>query len=281
MGIERTDWSREASLLRPAKLTLALFDDAPALDIGRPWAPEQLLPLFGGRRFAELTTAQRLRYNHAYARQLVDEFIWTERFLIIRPLEQLCGNAELDATKSLVLRSFISDEIHHIESFSHLEEMAVAADQPASKSPFHPPRLLRLLAGMAQRYPTRLTFWAPVIEAFEQKALKICQDYLRDESVDPLFRRVFVTHARDEARHCRLDGLIASWLRSEAGAVWNAVSDKLVSVFGAAYRSVEWGLDGPVRDLVQSHPEVAPQANALIAESKALRRVGAAQLNPR
>jgi len=73
MGIERTDWGREASLLRPAKLTLALFADAPALDLARPWLPEHLLPLYGGRGLESLIASQRLRYNHAYARQLIDE----------------------------------------------------------------------------------------------------------------------------------------------------------------------------------------------------------------
>ena len=43
----RSDWGREASLVRPAKLTLALFAGAPALDPGRPWVPERLLPLTG------------------------------------------------------------------------------------------------------------------------------------------------------------------------------------------------------------------------------------------
>ena len=281
MRLERTDWGREASLLRPAKLTLGLFQDAPTLDAGRPWVPEHLLPLYGGCGFAQLNASQRLRYNHAYARQLVAEFIWTEQFLILGPLQQLCRAASLDSDKSAVLQSFISDEIHHIESFSHLEDLAVAADRPYSKSPFRPPWLLRALAGMAARYPSRLTFWVPVIEVFEQQTLKVCQDYHRDERVDPLFREVFVTHARDEARHCRLDDLIASWLRSEAGAAWNALSDKLAALFGGGYRSVSWGLDGPVHDLVRSHPEVAPQANALIAESKALRRSASAHLNPR
>jgi hypothetical protein len=115
MGIERTDWAREATLLRPARLTLALYQSAPALDASRPWVPDHLLPLYGGEAFASLTLSQRLRYNHAYARQLVDEFIWTERVLILAPLKQLCLTRALDPDQSAVLRSFMSDEVHHIE----------------------------------------------------------------------------------------------------------------------------------------------------------------------
>jgi hypothetical protein len=272
MGIERTDWGREAALLRPAKLTMAVFDAAPALDVARPWIPDRLLPLHGGEGFERLTAAQRLRYNHAYARQLIAEFTWSERNLIVAPLRQLCRVRRLDVDKAAVLQSFISDEIHHIESFSHLEDLAIVADQPASKSPFRPPRMLRALAGLARSYPTRLTFWATVIEGFERQTLKICQEYHRDETVDPLFREIFVTHARDEARHCRFDVLIAGWLESGAGAAWNAFNQRLVSAFLASYRSVDWGLDGPLRELARSHPEIADKVPHLLAEAKALRR---------
>jgi len=272
MGIERTDWAKEATLLRPAKLTLALYQSAPALEASRPWVPDHLLPLYGGEAFASLTASQRLRYNHAYARQLVHEFIWTERGLILAPLKQLCRTRALDSDQSAVLASFMSDEMHHIESFTHLESLAVAADQPANESMFRPPRLLRVLLSLAQRYPTTLTFWAPVIEAFEKHALKIAQEYHRDESIDPLFREVFVAHARDEARHCRFDALIASWLQDGAGAISKAVNSTLLATFTSVYRSVEWGLDGALVDLARSHPELAGKLPQLLAEAKALRR---------
>jgi predicted metal-dependent hydrolase len=192
--------------------------------------------------------------------------------LIVAPLKRLCRNHRLDPEMATVLQSFISDEIHHIESFSHLADLAIAADQPAAKSTFRPPRLLRALAGLAQRYPTRLTFWAAVIEGFEQQTLKICQVYHHDKSVDPLFREVLVMHARDEARHCRFDALIARWLQSAAGPAWNALNARLVSAFLASYRSVDWGLDGPLRELAQTHPETADKIPSLLAEAKALRR---------
>ena len=272
MGLEQTDWGREASLLRPAKLTVALFAAAPPLDLARPWIPEHLLPLHGGRCFGSLTAPQRLRYNHAYARQLVSEFLWLERILIVAPLERLLRTRKLEPDKVSVLRSFIADETHHIAAFSRLEELAAAADQPASKSALRPPRAVRAMAAMAARYPVYLSFWAPVIESFEQYSLKVGQSFHRDESVDPLFREVFVTHARDEARHCRLDSLLGTWLRTEAGSMWNAVNARLLPMFDSAYRSVEWGLDGPIRDLARSHPETADRFPALLAEAKALRR---------
>lgn len=272
MGIERSDWGKEASLLRPAKLTRALFAHSPTPDVTRSWVPEQLLPLYGGQGFERLTAPQRLRYNHAYARQLIAEFIWAESFVIVAPLKQICRTHKLDSDRSAVLQSFISDERHHIESFLHLGDLAAAADQPASKSVFRPPRALRALVAVAARFPVQLSFWAAATEAFEQYTIKLGQSFHRDEGVDPLFREVFVTHARDEARHCRLDILIRSWLQAESSAAWNAVNGKLLSTFHAAYRSVDWGLDGPLRDLARNHPETAGKVPALLAEAKALRR---------
>jgi hypothetical protein len=242
------------------------------LDPERPWVPERLLPLFGGARHAELTAAQRLRYNHAYARQLVDEFIWTERMMIVRPLERVLNTVEPGPDQAAVLNSFIADERHHIESFCRLGDLALAADQPAATSMLRPPRTIRGLIALAARFPVQLSFWATAIEAFEQYALKIGQSFHRDDKVDPLFRDVFVTHARDESRHCRLDPLIGNWLREQSGARWDRVNRVLLSAFDSAYRSVEWGLDAPLRELVRSHPEVASSFNALLAEVKALRR---------
>ena len=272
MGIEQTDWGREAALLRPAKLTLTLFQNAPALDVERPWVPDRLLPLYGGGGLESLNSSQRLRYNHAYARQLVAEFIWVERLMIVAPLERLYRTRRLDQDQTAVLGSFISDEHHHIESFSRLEDLATSADQPAAKWLYQPPPAVRFMVAMAARFPVALSFWAEAIGAFEQYALEIGKSCHQDEGVDPLFREVFVTHARDEARHCRLDTLIGSWLQGEAGALWNAVNGRLLPLFLGAYRSVHWGLEGPLRELARTHPETSEKVPALLAEARALRR---------
>jgi len=271
MGFERTDWAREAALVRPAKLTTAFFTDAPAIDPERPWIPDRLLPLYGAEGFERLTAPQRLCYNHAYARQLLAEFIWAEKVVIVGPLERICRSRKLDADQAAVLQSFLSDERHHIAAFLHMVELASAADQPAIEAVHRPPYVIRALTAMATRFPVQLSFWATATEAFEQYTIKLCQSVHRDESVDRLFRDVFVTHARDEARHCRLDALIGGWLRSES-ARWQALNVRLLAAFDASYRSVDWGLDGPLRELALRHPETADKIPSLLAEAKALRR---------
>jgi hypothetical protein len=250
-----------------------LIEAAPAPDLSRPWVPEGLLPLSGGRSLAELNDAQRLRYNHAYARQLLDEFIWLERCLILAPLTRLSGKAGLPPDVSLVLRSFTFDESHHVASFSRLRELAIEGDGPiVSTALFNPPRFVRALAALGGRFPVTFAFWTTVIEVFEEHAVKIGQAYKRDQNVDPLFQDVFVAHAQDEARHCRLDRLLNAWLRP-AGPL-NSFNERVAVSFLSRYRSTSWGLDGPIRELADVHPDVAGKVNDMIAEAEALRRSG-------
>ena len=91
MNYEHESWAREASLLRPTALTKTMFIGAPAPDRSRPWVPESWLPLYGGKSLATLSDAQRLRYNHIYARQLLAQVIWVERYLIRASLRRLLG----------------------------------------------------------------------------------------------------------------------------------------------------------------------------------------------
>lgn len=273
VALRREDWSRERSLLRPAKLTPTLVEAAPALDLSRPWVPECLLPLHGTRSYAALSDAQRLRYNQGYGRQLLEEFIWLERVLILGPLVRLSQGRSLDADVALVLRSFISDEGNHIASFSKLRELVIKANGSKFSTPlFNPPRSVRVLAGLAARFPYKFAFWTTVIQALEDYAVKVGQTYKRDRAVDAAFQDVFVAHAQDEARHCRLDRLLTAWLRPE-GAM-NSFHERLAGVFQSRYRSINWGLDGPVRELAEVHPEVAGKVNEMIADARDIRRSG-------
>ena len=278
VGLKREDWSRERSLLRPAKLTSALVEAAPAPDLSRPWVPESLLPLYGTRSLAALSDAQRLRYNQAYGRQLLEEFIWLERYLILAPVARLAQGRGLDPDISLVLRSFMSDESHHIASFSKLRELAIRAGG-SKRSPwlFNPPRSVRAMAGLAARFPLRFAFWTTVIQDFEDYAVKVGQTYKRDRTVDTAFQEVFVAHAQDEARHCRYDRLLTAWLRP--GGPMNSFHERLANLFQARYRSVSWGFDGPVRELAEIHPEVAGKVNNMIADAEAVRRSGLPQIS--
>jgi P-aminobenzoate N-oxygenase AurF len=278
-ALKREDWSRERFLLRPAKLTSALVDTGSNPDVSRPWVPEILLPLYGAPSFAALSNGQRLCYNQAYARQLVEEFIWLERYMILAPVQRLSTRSGVDSDVSFVLSSFASDERNHVAGFSRLRELAIRVSNPATSRPlFNPPRLVRALARLASQFPTAFAFWTTVIQAFEEYAVKIGQTYKRDRNVDRLFKDVFVAHAQDEARHCRYDDLLTDWLRP-SGAT-SSFHTRVADLFQSRYRSLGWGIDGPIRELVQVHPDLAGNVHVMIAEAKATRRSGLPPISP-
>ena len=72
-----------AASLRPDAV---VWGDGPEPDL--PWIPENLAPLWGSTVFDALTLDQRLRYNHYYALEMVEQFVWIENHLILKPLSR-------------------------------------------------------------------------------------------------------------------------------------------------------------------------------------------------
>lgn len=281
MGFQREAWQREVTLLRPTVLTEALFEKIGLPDPSKHWAPESVLPLFGSDIYASLSDAQRLRYNHAYARQMAAEFVWLERYLIRPPLIRLLSTTCLEKDVMLVLCSFISDETSHIASFELLGRKAAEAETAPivdAWTMFCPPLVVRQLAALAGRFPLTLKFWSDVIIPLEEKAIRIGQVYMRDECVDAIFKEAFINHARDEARHCRLDNLFSQWLHSigNRGTLW--LNKRLAPTFERMYYSNSWGLNGPIDEMVQAFPELASQRENLLAQTISMRAQNAASL---
>jgi len=160
-----------------------------------------------------------------------------------------------------VIESFLTDERHHIACFSRLRESVWEHKM------FAPPRDVEALAGFAGRWPRKVTFWTDVIATFEEYALDIAKQYNEDSALDPLFREAFVAHARDEARHCRFDKLLQAWLPP------NGLNMKMGAFFSRAYYATDWGLDGPVKELVRRFPDLTEQERALCAEARIARHV--------
>lgn len=106
-----------------------------------------------------------------------------------------------------MIDSFLADERAHIACFTRLRTMTGFADRF-----FTPPADLKMLAHLAGWQPRLFCFWPSVVAAFEQYALDIAKLYNSDDTLDPLFRDAFIAHARDEARHCRLDALLDAFL---------------------------------------------------------------------
>lgn len=274
MTYHREAWQKEVTLLRPTVLTEALFEKLGLPNPTKNWVPESVLPLFRSEIYASLSEAQRLRYNHAYARQLAYEFVWLERYLIRPPLVHLLSEKRLEKEVMLILCSFISDETSHIASFELLGKMAAeVTTEPFfdASEMFSPPLVVRQLARLGARFPLTLKFWSDVIIPLEEKAIKIGQIYMRDETVDQVFKEAFINHARDEARHCRLDNLFSDWLQpaGNRSKIW--VNKKLAQTFKRIYYANSWGITGPIDEMIKAFPETANQREILLAQTKATR----------
>jgi hypothetical protein len=265
-------FTKEAGRLSASSLAPAAMDWTRRPDAALRWVPDKLLPLDGCANFVALTAQQRLTYNQAYARQLLEEFIWIESRMVVAPLRRLTSAVTLGADAAMVFTSFLTDEQNHIACFARLRQDAIAAAGAApSEQFFQPPVRVAAMAAAAGLLPRPVSFWTGVVTLFEEYAVAIGKHYKDDDSVDPVFRDIFIAHARDEARHCRFDNLLSAWLSPPGRTVLNTVNYGLGISFQSAYYATRWGLSGPIRFLTQRHPEIAALENALIEDARLAR----------
>lgn len=238
--------------LKPARLTVAAVRKGPAPDGSRQWIPPQLLPLCESAAFAELPTAQQRRYNQLYALQATEQFIWLERELVIRPAQRLLGDATLPPQIRELLEAFVADELHHNDALFEL--LRLAAPEIYEHQPFaffDPPWSVRLAVAAATLLPRRLPAWILFIGVAEEHTILISRAYGRDPDCDPAFSAAFRAHAIDEARHCRMDDLLADWLTAALRPVQQQLSDRLLGQLFRRYYDVRWGTDRPVLHLAR------------------------------
>jgi hypothetical protein len=258
---------REAVRIEPARLTpaaLASADDPrPDLD----WVPPSIVPLFGTPAYAALSDDQRRRYNHYYALQLSEEFLWLERNAIVPPLEALARRSDLTPAVRAIIEAFVRDERSHSAALESLLQRA-RPDLYADRFDvlFRPPARVRLLLGAMARFPTFLSGWCLFVGALEEQTISMARLY-RDAAadVDPLFAAVHTLHAQDEARHCQYDALIADGLIRNRDSLVEGFAGAILAAAFRAYYDVDWGLIGPIRQLAIDFPELRSEAPFLVA----------------
>ena len=264
---------REAARSRPTRLTVAALDWERGPDRNKPWAPEGMSPLSKTAAFEHLSDAQKLRYNQYYALQLAEEFVWVERRLIIAALARLLGGPVPGAALRDLLNSFVADERHHDASFTRL--LMTARPDLYRRGAWHfffPPWSFRLLTGLMGRLPRLLSCWVLLTGALEEQTITVSERYKEaGEGVCSLFSSVYLLHAQDEARHCKLDALISEWLAGGQGGVLERVNAWALGFTSRAYFNVAWGCDKPIRYLVSDFPDLRGRERDLIAQARQAR----------
>ena len=255
--------------LKPAQLTVAAVQAVGAPDRGRHWIPQPLSPLSDSAAFAALPPAQQRRYNQLYALLTTEQFIWLERELVIRPAQRLLGDTTLPPQLRTLLEAFVADELHHNDALSELLRVAAPEIYEHQRFAFFdPPWPVRLAVAAATRLPRHLPAWILFIGVAEEHTILISRAYGKDPDCDPAFRAAFRAHAIDEARHCRMDDLLADWLVAPLRPAQRRLSDHLLGQLFRRYYDVGWGMDRPVQHLAREFGLRADLRRRLLADAQ-------------
>jgi hypothetical protein len=197
-GIEDLDWSRE-------------------VDRSRPWAPDDLGPLWFAPSFRKLGAAEGLRCNQLNALAQCEKLAWFEAWLV-RIADNVSRIARVPAPVEEGLRHFVAEESKHIEMFQRLLQRAEPGWYETSPTRFFtitPPQ--RSAMNVIAAWPQTLLAWIWLAAFVEERALFFSRRYALAERrapgrIDALFAEVQAFHARDEARHQQLGPHLLTWL---------------------------------------------------------------------
>lgn len=271
---------REVSLLRPTRLTpeLVAWGDGP--DPAKFWIPEDLVPLWDTPEYAALTPEQKLRYNQYCALHKSESFIWLERYLIIVPLTRLLGDAACSPALRTLIESFIADERAHNASLRRLLVLA-RPDFYANRDYYFlvTSRKFRAVAALMTALPKLLSSWALFMGAVEESTITTSQCYRQaGDTVDRLFADVFMLHAQDEARHCKLDSVVAEWLVSSQTGWRKRVNARMLDLAFQTYFDPSWGFNTSIKQLVADFPELRASEKAMIRRAQEARAPSTARI---
>ena len=257
---------REAATLRPPGFTPDLVPWGAGPDFHKFWIPEKMAPLAGSRVYGDLGEEQKLRYNQYCALQTIEKLIWIESYGITPTLVSLLtGDLPTPALREL-LQSLLIDELNHTAAGWRL--LRLAREDLYRKNKlffFRPPPSVVRLATRVSRMPRLLSGWVFFYGSLEERLPSLCRE--SGNGIDPLFATVFALHTADEARHKRINALIAKWLVEPQGKLAGWINGRVMNRLSKAYRDTGWGGDGPILQLIKDFPELAQRKTQLIEET--------------
>jgi len=197
-----------------------------SFDFGRKFLPDGLSKV---RQLAFLTPDEQRLFSQLQGRTYANIFGLVERFISAKMLEVSREHWFGDQNALEALVRFTDEEIKHQEMFRRLEQM-IAAGMPAGYSFLPQPN------DVAKAVMAAST-WAVLgltcdIELFVLQHYRSSID--AESNIDPLWKDVFLFHARDEAQHAILDEM--EWLREDAkldATARDKAVDDLIALVGA------------------------------------------------
>ncbi|HVJ59745.1 MAG TPA: hypothetical protein VM528_04210 [Burkholderiaceae bacterium] len=197
-----------------------------SFDFGRKFLPDGLSKV---RQLAFLTPDEQRLFSQVQGRTYANIFGLVERFISAKILEVSREHWLGDQVALEALVRFTDEEIKHQEMFRRLEAMA-GAGMPAGYTFLPQPNDVA-------RAVLAASTWAVLgltcdIELFVLQHYRSSID--AESNIDPLWKDVFLFHARDEAQHAILDEM--EWLREDAkldAAARDKAVDDLIALVGA------------------------------------------------
>lgn len=220
------------------------------------------------RTWPQLDAADQVHLAHTQLGCDTEVFIYLEHLLIAAAQGVLASLAD-DAAAALPLAKLVEEEYNHLQQFQRYLRTRLPAAYPPDQPfryRFKPARrvqaLIALVGRIARRAPAAGLLWGEYFELLTIQFHGVLHD--RAAEADPLLLGLHHLHAREEARHVALDGIVFArdydgrTLAGKAARSWGALA-----VFAAIGEVERAGFATLVDRFLEDRPALAHLRQAL------------------
>jgi hypothetical protein len=253
-----------------------------AIDLSKPFVPEEYTQLYYTPVYCSLHFEHRLRYNQFFGVRINEYIMMLEADLVERLLVPLRRHRNVAGNAALVrcIDTMIEEERQHYRCFAALNRACFPALYDGRDRYFSdlslPTRALFAAAGLVAG---RLAFALWYLMAMEESSTALARDMARKPTTDtlgeiePTFAALHREHLKDELRHLQIDGILVDLCVARSGRVARVLNAALFkSMLGAVTRPTRSGSGIKViRELVRQMPELSWREDQMIKAVLALR----------
>lgn len=245
------------------------------VDFSRPFIHEHFTPLYHTGFYAQLTPAQKLRYNQLSGIANNEQFQMFEHGFTRRAMGKLLKHPRIrcQATLRDCLQHMLAEEGEHERMFAQLNRRCLQNIDTGTDSYFSRlGRVEQLLIGIITRFPGYLIFILWLILVLEEHSTALSISLLKNpqtESLGPLDEtivRAHAAHLRDEARHVHIDALLIDTLLTDSPAFAQGINAWLFRHLLNEIIRPKRASVRVLRHLACEFPALTTQLPAMIAE---------------
>ena len=216
---------RNASERAAQDYSLPTFE---AIDFSRPFIHEHYTQLYYTSFYAELSDAQRLRYNQLFGIRVNEQFMMFEHGFTQRVIAKLINHRDVKRCPELTgcLRLMLEEEARHHDMFKRLNKKCLPSIYERRETYFTRLSTFQRIAlwpitAFGRHFPFLL--WLVLI--LEEYSVRFSLSLMKEDnteslgSLEPNVVKAHAAHLRDEARHVHIDARLIDLLLSRAGVV--------------------------------------------------------------